>query len=104
MDPLLNELWLRGLDPVPVIDEASLSLVRSDVRTSGKAIGLPDKSIEAMAIVATELGHNQLRHARSGRMGVRVVERDGIAGLEVVAADRGAGIAEPLQALFDRQT
>jgi anti-sigma regulatory factor (Ser/Thr protein kinase) len=104
MDPLLNELWLRGLDPVPVIDEASLSLVRSDVRTSGKAIGLPDTSIEAMAIVATELGHNQLRHARGGRIGVRVIDRQGTAGLEVVAADRGQGIARPSQALFDRAT
>src|SRR5690348_18021281 len=41
---------------------------------------------------ASELGQNQIRHARFGSLGVRDIERGGIRGIEIVAADRGEGI------------
>ena len=102
MDPFLTDLWLRGLSAVPMLDEASISLVRTEVRDVGRSLTLPDEVIESMAIVASELGHNQLRHAKSGRVAVRGITRGDSAGIEVVAADRGPGIADPVAALSDR--
>lgn len=52
-----------------------------------------------MVNVASELANNQRLHARDGVVVFRRVERDGVSGLEIVAADRGEGIADPTAAL-----
>jgi anti-sigma regulatory factor (Ser/Thr protein kinase) len=96
--PLL-ERWLDGLDPIAVVDEASVSLVRQEVRRRGATAGLDGTGIESLAAAASELGHNQLRHAVRGRMALRAVDRGGVSGLEVIAADAGPGIADPARAL-----
>lgn len=82
-----------------MIDDASLSVARERVRDAGRQAHLDATLIETQAIVATELGRNQLRYAKHARMGVRVIERNGIPGIEIVAADRGPGIEDPAAAL-----
>ncbi len=91
--------WLDGLEAIPVVDEASVSLVRQEVRRRGPAAGLEAKAVESLAAAASELGHNQLRHAARGHIGLRSVDRGGVPGLEVIAADAGPGIADPAGAL-----
>ena len=93
------ERWLRDLDTTPVIDEASVSLVRERVRAMGAAAGLPEDATASLVTAASELGHNQLAHARGGRVAVRLVHREADVGVEVVAADQGDGIADPATAL-----
>jgi anti-sigma regulatory factor (Ser/Thr protein kinase) len=95
MEALLTETWLRGVDAIPTIDEASVSVARDLVRTCGAARGMPKDVVEAAALVASELTRNQLVHARRGQLAVRPLRRDGVDGLEIIAADRGAGIADP---------
>ena len=51
------------------------------------------ESAAALATAASELGHNQLRHARRGKIAVRRISRAGTPGVEVIAADAGEGIA-----------
>ncbi|HLK43637.1 MAG TPA: hypothetical protein VKV34_09875, partial [Thermoleophilia bacterium] len=99
MDSLLMEAWLRGLDPLPTIDEASASLARELVRSRGAEIGLGQTVVASLAVAASELVHNQLRHARRGQFAVRAIERAGVPGLEIIAADLGPGIADPRLAL-----
>jgi anti-sigma regulatory factor (Ser/Thr protein kinase) len=93
------DAWLCGLDPLPTIDEASASVARELIRARGAAIGLGRIAVESLAVAASELVHNQLRHARRGRFAVRAIERAGVPGLEIVAADMGPGIADPRLAL-----
>jgi anti-sigma regulatory factor (Ser/Thr protein kinase) len=96
--PLL-ELWLQNLETIEVVDEASVSLARQTARECGARAALSPESIETVALAASELGHNQLRHALIGWMGIAPIERAGIAGVEIVAADRGPGIARPIEAV-----
>jgi anti-sigma regulatory factor (Ser/Thr protein kinase) len=96
--PLLAR-WLDGLDPIPVVDQAAVSLLRQEVRRRGPAAGLDEQAIESLAAAASELGHNVLRHAVRGHAAVRAIERAGVSGLEVIAADVGPGIADPTRAL-----
>jgi anti-sigma regulatory factor (Ser/Thr protein kinase) len=96
--PLL-ERWLDGLDPIPVVDEASVSLVRQEVRRRGPLAGLDEHAIESLAAAASELGHNHLRHAARGHVALRPIDRGGVPGLEVIAADAGPGIPDPVRAL-----
>jgi len=99
MEALLIERWLGTSDAIDVIDQASVSLVRERVRTEGAAVGLPDDATSRLVIVASELANNQLAHARGGRVAIRAVRRGESTGLEVVAADRGAGLKDPAAAL-----
>jgi anti-sigma regulatory factor (Ser/Thr protein kinase) len=91
-----------GSPLIEVRDEASVSLVRQAVRQQGQAIGMSLQCVETLAAAASELGFNQLNHARLGEMEVAVVERAGHVGLEVRAVDQGPGIADPPAALAGR--
>jgi len=103
MDATLTERWLEGfVEVVPMVDEASLTLARELVRELGARQGLPELVVQKLALVVTELGRNQLRHARLGRIGVRGLTREGTKGLEVAAVDRGDGIADPFTAFGGR--
>lgn len=99
MDKVLIAAWLHGLDAVPTIDDASVSVAREAVRAAGAAVGLDRTVVERLAVAASELVHNQLRHARRGQFAVRAVRRGDVPGLEIVAADQGPGIADPAHAL-----
>lgn len=90
---LLINRWLAGYpDPLPILDAASVSLARERVREMGRSLGLTTEIIESVAIVASELATNQLRHARHGRLAVRATRRGSVPGIEVIAVDRGPGL------------
>jgi anti-sigma regulatory factor (Ser/Thr protein kinase) len=91
--------WLRDAEAIPVLDDASLTLVRERVRELGREMGLPVKEVETSATAATELARNQLLHAKAGRFAAREIVRAGVRGIELVAADRGDGLSEPGRAL-----
>lgn len=91
--------WLDGAPAIPVLDEASVSLVRERVREEGARVGLPAEATAKLVNVASELGNNQLAHAAGGVIAVVEIARGGVRGLEVRAADRGRGIADPAGAL-----
>ncbi len=98
MEASLIDVWLPEPD-VLILDEASVAVARERVRAVAKEASLPVLLGETMALVASELLHNHLRHASGGRFLVRVIERDGVRGLEVIAADRGAGVEDPAAAI-----
>lgn len=97
---VLIRRWLKDFpDSIQILDEASVSVAREKVRDLSRQNNLSPTVTEQAALLASELTHNQLRHARGGFFGVRTVDRDGIPGLEIVAADRGPGIKNPAAAL-----
>jgi anti-sigma regulatory factor (Ser/Thr protein kinase) len=107
VEALLTDEWLPEPESqaIPILDEASLSLVRERVRELGAAESVSPDVVARAVLVASELGRNQLRHAERGRIAVRGIRR-AVAGepaprcgLEIVAADGGAGIADVVTAL-----
>ena len=94
---VLIRRWLGSdYNPIPIYDEASVSTARLRVREAGLAFNAGEDLVESVALIASELTHNQLSHARQGYFGVKVIERDGVKGLEVIAADLGPGIEKPI--------
>lgn len=81
-----------------ILDEASVAVAREAAREAGSAAGLEISGRERLAMIASELGHNVRRHAGRGELTIRAVTRRGVAGVEIVATDRGAGIADPTNA------
>jgi anti-sigma regulatory factor (Ser/Thr protein kinase) len=92
--------WLRShTSAIPIYDEASVSSARQRVRETGQQLNLSKEVVESAALIASELTHNQLSHAKQGYFAVNAVEREGVKGLEVIAADIGPGIESPHRAL-----
>jgi anti-sigma regulatory factor (Ser/Thr protein kinase) len=102
---VLIRRWL-GPDAefIPIYDEASVSSARERVREAGSRLGVSKTLVENLALIASELTHNQLRYARQGYFRVNAVERDGVKGLETVAADLGPGLQQPILTGLGRST
>jgi anti-sigma regulatory factor (Ser/Thr protein kinase) len=95
--------WLgEGNDVIPIYDEASVSSARQRVREAGERTHLTTGLVESVALIASELTHNQLLYARQGYFAVKPVEGRGVPGLEVIAADIGPGIQRPADAFRDQ--
>jgi anti-sigma regulatory factor (Ser/Thr protein kinase) len=100
VESLLVDLWLDGNDDAfRILDEASISLARQRAREVAGEVGLSSDDGARLAVIASELGHNQLRHGRDGRLAVRPIARGPHRGVEIIAADRGPGIGDPAAAL-----
>ncbi|MFI5298583.1 MAG: SpoIIE family protein phosphatase [Polyangiales bacterium] len=99
MEATLIRRWLAGASPMRVVDEASVTLARARARELAEVAAFPDVPRGRAEIIVSELATNQLRHARDGEIVVRRIDRGDIAGLEIIAADRGLGIADPIRAL-----
>jgi anti-sigma regulatory factor (Ser/Thr protein kinase) len=99
MDPFLIERWVGHLDRLTIYDEASVSEARQRARAAAEQAGLTADAAATLALIASELANNQLRHARGGVIAVRVIARGDRRGVEIVAADRGGGIADPTAAI-----
>jgi anti-sigma regulatory factor (Ser/Thr protein kinase) len=95
--------WLGSSDaqPTPIYDEASVSAARQRVRETAQRFQLSKEISEKVALIASELTHNQLAHSKQGYFVVRPIERQHVKGLEVIAADIGPGIARPTHAIQD---
>ena len=94
--------WLGSdAQPTPIYDEASVSAARQRVRETAQRFQLSKEVSEKVALIASELTHNQLAHSKQGYFVVRPIERQHVKGLEVIAADIGPGIARPTDAIQD---
>jgi anti-sigma regulatory factor (Ser/Thr protein kinase) len=94
--------WLRShTSTIPIYDEASVSSARQRVREIGQQSNLGKEVVETVALIASELTHNQLSHAKQGYFAVNAIERQGVKGLEVIAADIGPGIESPSRAIHE---
>src|SRR5262245_32453804 len=92
--------WLGSeAQSIAIYDEASVSSARQRVREAGQILNLSKELTESVALIASELAHNQLSHARQGYFAVKPIERQGLKGLQVIAADIGPGIEKPGQAI-----
>lgn len=84
--------------PIPIEDTASVAVVRQEIRALSARYGVHTEIAERAALVASELGNNQLRHARLGEIRLDLVERGAHRGLEIIAVDGGSGLADPIRA------
>jgi anti-sigma regulatory factor (Ser/Thr protein kinase) len=57
-------------------------------------LGFGETEAGKVAIVVTEAAGNLVKHARGGEILLRSLERDGVAGLEILALDRGPGMTD----------
>lgn len=77
------------------------SAVRRSAERLAEELGLPDRRVSDLAIVAAELAGNLVKHADEGMLLVRVVRTAEQAGVEIVAIDRGPGMTDVAHSIGD---
>ncbi|WP_433827984.1 ATP-binding SpoIIE family protein phosphatase [Actinoplanes sp. CA-015351] len=93
---LLSEgVWFR-------VDEAvTAASVRRAAERLAADLGMPERRISDLSIVAAEAAGNLVKHADEGVILVRAVRTAEQAGVEILAIDRGPGIADIDRAIGD---
>jgi anti-sigma regulatory factor (Ser/Thr protein kinase) len=99
VEAFLIDEWLGADESIPVIDDASLSVLRERTREAAAAQAMSAIDAGRLASIVSELARNQLRHARRGQIAVRPIARGALRGVEITAADEGEGLADPARAL-----
>lgn len=84
-----------------VEDETRVGEVRRHAGGLARSCGLDEEDEGRVALVVTELGTNLVKHARGGMILLRALRDGRRAGLEILALDRGPGIADIAAALRD---
>jgi anti-sigma regulatory factor (Ser/Thr protein kinase) len=86
-------------EAVAVSDESQIGETRRTVAALGRRLGLGETEVGQASIVATEAAANVLRHGRGGEILLRGLGP--VPGIELLALDRGPGIADVTRALED---
>jgi anti-sigma regulatory factor (Ser/Thr protein kinase) len=92
---LESGLWFR------VEAAATASSVRRSAERLAVELAMPERRIADLAIVAAEAGGNLVKHADEGMLLIRAVRTPEEAGVEIVAMDRGPGMADVAHAVGD---
>jgi anti-sigma regulatory factor (Ser/Thr protein kinase)/serine/threonine protein phosphatase PrpC len=90
-----DRLWM------PVTEVSAAGGVRRSAVALGEEVGLPAGPLANLAIVATEIATNVARHADDGRILLRLRRDADRVGIELVATDRGPGMADVVAATRD---
>ncbi len=81
--------------------DPDVAVARRHVRELGRCLGWRPAAVEALATAVSEVARNIVVHAAAGEMRFDVVRDRDRVGVEVVALDRGPGIADLDRAMQD---
>jgi serine/threonine-protein kinase RsbT len=86
---------------VPVSRDVDVVTARQEGRRLAASVGFSVTDLTLIATAISELARNILEYAGHGEIRLRLVDRSGRSGIEVVASDDGPGIADLDRALED---
>jgi serine/threonine-protein kinase RsbT len=89
---------------VAIRTDADVVTARQEARTLGAALGFGTTDLTLLATAISEVARNITTYAGEGEVRLRVVERTGRQGVEVVASDEGPGITDVERAMQDGYT
>ncbi|ULA67060.1 MAG: Phosphoserine phosphatase rsbX [Nitrospira sp.] len=86
---------------IPVGESSRVAEARRKAVELAERIGLDETKTGTCAVIASEMGTNLVKHATAGEMFIRSVTQGAMQGIELVAIDRGPGMANVSHALKD---
>lgn len=92
---------MRAEERVLIAGDADIVRARQAGRALAAQLAFSPSDLTVIASAISELARNIHSYAGHGEIMVRLVERNGRHGLEVVARDEGPGIHDPSRALED---
>lgn len=85
----------------PIVDVTHIAEARRAAVDAAKSFGFDETTTGRVAIVATELATNVLRHGGGGELLISTYEDPSGAGVQVISLDKGRGIANLEHSLRD---
>ena len=82
---------------VRISDESGVGAARREAARVGRSVALGEQAAGRLGIVATELGKNLWKHAGGGELVLRALD----GGVELLALDKGPGMADVGRAMGD---
>jgi serine/threonine-protein kinase RsbT len=89
---------------IAITTDGDIVKARQVGREMAASLGCSSTDLTMVATAISEIARNLLTHAGGGRVEMRLVDRDGRRGLQIVARDEGPGIADLDRALEDGYT
>jgi serine/threonine-protein kinase RsbT len=89
---------------VAIRTDADVVTARQEARTMGAGLGFSSTDLTLLATAISEVARNITTYAGEGEVSLRVLRENGREGIEVVATDRGPGIADVELAMQDGYT
>lgn len=86
---------------VEIHSSACVATARRTATRLASEVGFADTRREQVALVVTEVGQNVLRHGGGGALILATQDHGGVGGVEVLAVDRGPGMADVERCLRD---
>lgn len=86
---------------IEIADPSQVSVARRAAVELAKARGFDDANAGRIALIATELGTNIVKHAKRGEILIDTYADPSGSGVELIALDKGAGIADLGRAFED---
>jgi anti-sigma regulatory factor (Ser/Thr protein kinase) len=86
---------------VAVADRSQIAGARRTVVELATGLGLDESGRGRVGLIVTELATNLVKHAREGMLLARAFDDADGAGVEIMAIDKGPGIADVARALID---
>lgn len=86
---------------IGISDATGVAEARRLVADLGSALQFDEAAAGELALAVTEAGSNVFKHARGGSIVARVLERGNALGVEVMAIDKGPGIANIAASMRD---
>ena len=84
-----------------VFDASQVAAARRSASHLAKMGGMDEESVGRVALIATEMGTNLLKHAPGGRILLETFSDASGQGVEIMVVDQGGGIADIGRALAD---
>jgi anti-sigma regulatory factor (Ser/Thr protein kinase) len=78
---------------IPISDASRVAEIRRSAAALAQAEGFTGLAVEEVAIIATEIATNLLKHAIGGEVHISTLSAAGENGVEVLSIDRGPGMA-----------
>jgi anti-sigma regulatory factor (Ser/Thr protein kinase) len=86
---------------IPVQEPSQVFQSRQTAVSLARQLNFTEHQVGKVAIVATEIATNLIKHARQGELSATVVEERGIPAVELLSVDAGPGIADIPRILSD---
>jgi serine/threonine-protein kinase RsbT len=104
--PILNHSPLSHIQVgaavrVPIQSFADIVMARQECRRMASALGFPNTTLTIMTAALSEVARNIVEHAKEGEISITPIGRGPLRGLQIVARDRGPGIADLETAMRD---
>jgi len=84
-----------------ITESSQVGEARRAAAALSEALGLNETQRGKVALSVTEIANNLVLHARQGELILRALQEDRVGGLEILAIDRGPGMADIRRCLED---